>query len=190
MYTNPSNISTTLVNLLDRNADKINSVVMAYQGSKRKLMVLQGTRNVVLADAYPIFVIEPGQVSGQWATTRSRRPRYSFRCTLSVKVDNERYGVEYVCTLGSVVAEIMTSPENLQLPVYNEAKWDLNDGLLQTHFLDSEVDDANFSSSKSGSIRQAEFGWTVTIHEPYPESKWKINGSSAPTVIRPVIISE
>jgi len=190
MYTNPSNISKTLTKLLDRNAAQINQVIQAYQGSRKKLMVLEGTRKVILADAYPIFVVEPGSASGMWATTRAQRPRYSFRCTLTVKVGNDNSGVEYLCTLGNVIAEILTSPENLQLPVYNETKWDLNGGLCQTFFLDSSVDDANFSSVKEGSIRQAEFSWTVTIHEPYPDAKWKVNSSSSPTVIRPIIISE
>jgi hypothetical protein len=66
----------------------------------------------------------------------------------------------------------------------------LNGGLCQTFFLDSEVEDANFSSVKEGSIRQAEFSWTVTIHEPYPDSKWRIDSATNPTVIRPIVISE
>jgi len=187
MYTNPSNIISTLVNLLDRNAQQINQVVRAYEGN-RKLMVLPGMRKVIPADAYPVFEIEPGDVPNSWATTRAQRPRYQFRCTLTIKVDNEKFGVEYVCTLGTAIAEIMTSPENLQLPVINETKWDLTGGLVQTFILDSLVDSANYSASKEGSIRKAEFNWFATINETYPEAKWKVNSYSTPTVIRPNVV--
>lgn len=188
MYTNPSNLIQTLICLLDRNSQQINQVVRAYQGN-RKLMVLPGMRKVVPADAYPVMEIEPGDVPNSWATTRAQRPRYQFRCTVTVKVDKEQYGVEYICTLGTVIAQIMTSPENLQLPVINETKWDLTGGLCQTFILDSLVENANYSAAKEGSIRKAEFNWFAVIHEPYPESKWSVNSSSTPTVILPIVVS-
>jgi len=188
LYTNPSNILQTLISLLERNSLQINRVVQYYQGSSRKLMVLPGMRRVIPADAYPVLEIEPGDVPNQWATTRSQRPRYQFRCTLSAKIDKEQFGVEYICTLGSTIVEIMTSPENLQLPVVNETKWDLTGGLCQTFILDSLVDSANYSADKQGSIRKAEFNWFAVIHEPYPESKWRVNSSSTPTVIRPIVV--
>ena len=80
------------MNLLQRNSLQINQVVQAYQGN-RKLMVLEGMRKVVPADAYPVMEIEPGNTPNQWATTRAQRPRYQFRCTLTVKVDKEQFGV-------------------------------------------------------------------------------------------------
>jgi hypothetical protein len=152
-------------------------------------MVLEGIRKVVPADAYPVLEIEPGPVSNKWATTRAQRPRYQFRCILTAKIEKEQYGVEYICTLGTVIAEIMTSPENLQLPVLNETKWDLVGGLGRTFILDSLVDDANYSAAKEGTIRKAEFNWFAEIHEPYPESKWRVNSSATPTVILPKIIA-
>lgn len=187
MYTNPSNIVCTLIDLLDRNALQINKVVEHYQGSSRSLMVLPGMRKVVPVDAYPVFEIEPTDVPNQWATTRAQRPRYQFRCTLTVMVDNEKFGVEYICTLATTIAEIMTSPENLQLPVRNETKWDLTGGLVQTLILDSLVESANYSAEKQGSIRKAEFNWFAMINETYPESKWRVNTVSTPTVIRPIV---
>jgi len=189
VYTNPHSIILTLRNLLDRNSQQINQVVRFYQGGNHKLLVLEGMRKVVPIDAYPVLEIEPGDVPNQWATTRAQRPRYQFRCTLTAKIDKESMGVEYVCTLGAAIAEIMTSPENLQLPVVNETKWDLVGGLCQTFILDSLIDNANYSAVKSGSMRVAEFNWFAVIHEPYPESKWRVNSSSTPTVIRPIIIS-
>lgn len=187
MYTNPSNIICTLIDLLNRNALQINQVVGHYQGGSRSLMVLSGMRKVVPASAYPVFEIEPMDVPNEWATTRAQRPRFQFRCTLTVMVDNEKYGVEYIGTLATAIAEIMTSPENLQMKVKNESKWDLTGGLCQTYILDSLVDNLNYSSAKEGSIRKAEFNWFALINETYPESKWRVNTSSTPTVIRPII---
>ena len=151
-------------------------------------MVLEGERKVVPIGAYPIFTIEPGTVAGSWATTRAQRPRYSFSCVLKVKVDNEKFGVEYITTLGATIAEIMTNPENLQLPIVGESKWDLVGGLCQTYMLNSTVEDANYGSLKEGTLRRAEFNWTVLVHEPYPESKWQLNSYSSPTVIRPQVV--
>lgn len=188
MYTNPHNLISTLIELLNRNSRQINQVVNFYQG-ERKLMVLEGMRKVVPADAYPVMEIEPDSIPNQWATTRAQRPRYQFRCTLTVKVDNEQYGVEYICTLATAIVEIMTSPENLQMPIVNETKWDLTGGLCQTFVLDSLVDTANYSAAKEGSVRKAEFSWFAVVHEPYPEAKWRMGGATTPTVIRPIVLS-
>ena len=174
--------------LLDRNSQQINQVVRAYQGQKRQLMVLSGMRKVVPVDAYPVMEIEPQDSPNQWGTTRAQRPRYQFRCTLTVRVDNEKFGVEYICTLATAIVEIMTSPQNLQLPVFNETKWDLTGGLCQTYILDSLVDNANYSSAKEGVVRKAEFSWFALINETYPESMWKVNSYSSPTVIRPAVV--
>jgi hypothetical protein len=187
MYTNPDSLANTLINLLDRNAMQINAAIRAYQ-DKRKLNVFKGMRKVLPIDAYPALEIEPQDASNSWATTRAQRPRYTFKCTLTVRVDNERDGVEYVTTLATVLAEIMTSPENLQMRVLGETKWDPTAGLSDTYILDSLVDNATYSAAKEGSIRKAEFSWFAMIHEPYPESKWKMLGSSTPTVIRPRIV--
>ena len=188
MYTNPHNIILSLVSLLNRNSEQINAVVRAYQ-STRRLNVFEGMRKVLPIDAYPAFEIEPQSSTSEWATTRAQRPRYTLMCTLTVRVDNEKYGVEYVSTLATTLAEIMTSPENLQLRVLNETKWDPEGGLCDTYMLDSLVEDANYSSAKEGVIRKAEFGWFALIHEPYPNSKWKIGGSTTPSIIRPAVIS-
>jgi len=188
VYTNPGNLIKTLMALLNRNSQQINQVVRAYQGDKHALMVLPGMRKVVPADAYPVLEIEPQDSPNQWATTRAQRPRYQFRCTLTVKVDQEKYGVDYISTLSTAIVEIMTSPQNLQLPVINETKWDLTGGLCQTFILDSLVDNANYSAAKEGVIRKAEFSWFALINETYPESMWKVNSYSTPTVIRPLVV--
>lgn len=187
MYTNPANILKTLVCLLERNSEQINAVVRSYQNN-RKLNVFQGMRKVLPVDAYPSFEVEPQNATNQWATTRAQRPRFHFTCTLTVRVDNEKYGVEYITTLATALAEVMTSPENLQLKVVGETKWDPEGGLCDTYILDSLVEDANYSAAKEGSIRKAEFSWFALIHEPYPSSKWRIGGSSTPTVLRPAVV--
>lgn len=173
--------------LLNRNAEQINAVVRVYQ-SNRRLNVFPGMRKVLPIDAYPALEIEPQSASSEWATTRAQRPRYTFQCTLTVRVDNEKFGVEYISTMATTLAEIMTSPENLQLKVLGETKWDPEGGLADTYILDSLVEDANYSAAKEGTIRKAEFGWFALIHESYPSSKWRIGGSSTPTVIRPGVV--
>ena len=188
MYTNPSNIVKTEISLLQRNNLSINSIVRQYQ-SNRKLTVLEGMRNTLPADAYPSFEIEPGTGTNQWATTRAQRPRYDFTCTLTVKVDNPNYGVEYITTLATSICEIMTSPENLQLRILNETHWDSEGGLVDTYMLDSLVENLNYSSLKEGSVRTAEFSWFVLVHEPYPESKWRIGDGNLPSILRPRIIA-
>ena len=39
-----------------------------------------------------------------------------------------------------------------------------------------------------GVIRKAEFSWFALINETYPESMWKVNSYSTPTVIRPLVV--
>lgn len=158
-----------------------------YQ-SQRKLNVYKGMRKVLPVDAYPALEVEPDTAANSWATTRAQRPRYAFKCTLTVRVDNEKYGVEYITTMATTLTEIMTSPENLQMRVLGETKWDPTAGLSDTYILDSLVEDATYTSAKEGSVRKADFSWFALIHEPYPESKWRKLGSSTPTVIRPRIV--
>lgn len=188
MYTNPSSIVKTLTNLLNQNAEQINRTVRQYQ-SKRSLMVLEGMRRVLPMDAFPSLEIEPQTSNNTWATTRAQRPRYEFECTLTVNVDKEQYGVEYICTLANALTEIMTSPENLQLRVIGETKWDPLAGLVESFILDSLVESVQYSSAKSGSIRIAKFTWFAVVHEPFPDVKWRIGSDTTPTVIRPRVIT-
>jgi hypothetical protein len=187
LYTNPHNIITTLMDLLQRNSQQINRTIRVYQ-SKQHLAVFEGMRATLPADVYPSLEIEPNNAANRWATTRAQRPRFTFTCTLTVKNENEKYGVEYITTVATALAEIMTSPENLQLPINDETKWDPGGGLCQTYMLDSLVEDATYNSAKAGTLRTAEFSWFVEVHEPYPESKWFIGSSETPSVLRPIVI--
>ena len=188
MYTNPHNIALTLIALLERNSQQINQAVRVYQG-RRALNVFEGMRQTLPVQAYPSFEIEPGSAPNEWATTRAQRPRFSFTCTLTVTNANEKYGVEYVATIATVLSEIMTSPQNLQLRILNESKWDPNAGLVDTYMLDSLVDDISYSASRDGTIRTAEFSWFVLVHEPFPETKWRVGGADTPSVLRPLVIA-
>jgi len=188
MYTNPHNISLTLLSLLERNSAQINQVVRVYLPSKG-LTIFDGTRSLLPADAYPALEIEPTTGTNQWATTRSQRPRYSFNCTLSTLCDNEKFAVEYITTIATTLVAIMTDPQNLQLPVVGETVWSPVGGLYQTYILDSLVEDVTYNSEKEGSIRRCEFSWFAMIHEPFPDIKFRIGESSAPTVLRPALIS-
>lgn len=187
IYTNPHNIICALVGLLNSNEEQINRVIRAYQSNSR-LTVFEGTRTVIPADAHPCLEIEPAPVSNSWATTRAQRPRYSFTCTLSVKCDREEMAVEYLNTIATALIEIMTSPENLQMVVPNESRWDAYYGLFSTVILDSLVEDYTPNAEKDGSIRKAEFSWFALIHEPFPDSRFRMGETSNPTVLRPRLV--
>ena len=189
MYTNPSNIIDTLIALLERNSLQINTLVQAYQPS-RNLTVFKGMRNVLPVDAYPSLEIEPTNASNQWVTTRAQRPRYNVNCTLTTRSDNEKVHVEYICTLTRAVVAILTSPENLQMTVLNETRWDPIGGLVQNYFTDSLVEDVAYNAVHEGTIRTAEFGWFALVHEPYPQFKFQIGESDQPTVLRPRVVTD
>jgi hypothetical protein len=161
--------------------------VQHYEG-RRSLTVLDGMRATLPIDMYPSFEIEPTNSDNSWATTRAQRPTYNFTCTLTVKVSNAKFGVEYICSLATILAEIMTSPNNLQLRILNETHWDVNGGLVDTYMLDSLVNSATYNATKDGSIRTAEFGWFVSVHEPFPESLWRMGSDDSPSILRPLVI--
>ena len=189
MYTSPGNLTKTITALLDRNNQFINKVVAYYEGGRRSLTVLEGLRATLPIDAYPSFEVEPSNADNQWATTRAQRPTFNFTCTLTVKVSNPKFGVEYITALATVIAEIMTSPNNLQLRVLNETHWDVNGGLVDTYILDSLVNSVTYNATKDGTIRTAELAWFSSIHEPFPESLWLVGSGDNPTVIRPLILT-
>jgi hypothetical protein len=187
VYTNPHNVILTLMELLDTNEQQINRTVRVYQG-KRSLTVLEGLRQSLPARAYPSFEIEPGSGANRWATTRAQRPRFTFTCTLTVSNGREKYGVDYVATLATTLAEIMTSPDNLQMRILNETKWDPHGGLKDTYMLDSLVEDISYGAARDGTMRTAEFSWFVEVHEPFPDSKWLVGGGNTPSVLRPGVV--
>jgi len=149
---------------------------------------LKGMRPTLPLDAFPSLEIEPTSGSNQWATTRSQRPRYSLQMTLTTRTDNIKLHVEYITTIATRLVEILTSPENLQLKILNETKWTTYRGLVDTYFLDSLVENITYNSMFEGTIRTCEFDWFSTVHETYPDSKWRVGDSSNPTVLRPKIV--
>jgi hypothetical protein len=173
--------------LLERNADGINQCIRIYE-PKKNLLVLKGVRPTLPETAYPSFEIDPVSVSNQWATTRAQRPRMSFRMMLTTTTSNLKFHVEYNASIATRIAEILTSPENLQLQVLNETKWNANQGLTDTYILDSLVENITYKSVMDGTIMVAEFDYFATIHEPYPEAKWQLSNPSNPTMIRPRLI--
>jgi hypothetical protein len=189
MYTNVSNIIDTVIALLERNSLQINSVVQYFQPS-RCLSVYKGMRNTLPVDAYPSLELEPTSAANQWATTRAQRPRYSLQCTLTTRTDNEKLHVSYIGTLAQVLVAIMTSPENLQLTILNETRWDPNGGLVSNVITDSLVEDVTYNAVHEGTIRTAEFSWFALVHEPYPDFKFQMGESDQPTVLRPVVLPD
>jgi len=161
--------------MLESNADSINRVIQVYESGKG-LTILEGMRRTLPVDAFPSFEIEPTSGSNEWAVTRAQRPRYSFQCTLTVRNDNEDFGVEYISSIVSILTEIMTDPQNLQMQVMNESRWDPNSGLVATYIMDSFVESVTYNSNKDGTIRTAEFDWFALIHEPFPDSKFTYGG--------------
>lgn len=186
MYTNPSNLIKTFIRMLETNREMIDYVVQVYEPD-RMLSIFEGMRKTVPASAYPVLEIEPTNGSTQWATTRTQRPRYSFNCTLTVMNENEDYGVEYIATLATVLVEIMTDPQNLQLRVINEVTWDPTYGLVPTYILDSLAEDVTYNAAKEGTIRTAEFSLFAMIHEPFPDSHFWVYATNdpEPTELRP-----
>jgi hypothetical protein len=189
MYTNISNIINTEIALLDRNALQINNLVQQYQPS-RNLAVFKGMRNTLPVDAYPALEIEPTNASNQWATVRAQRPTYNLQFTLTTRTDREELHVEYIGTLANLIVAILTSPENLQLPVLNETRWDPVGGLVQQVITDSLVTDVTYNAVHDGTIRTAEFSWFALIHEPYPQLKFDIGESDQPTILRPIVLPD
>jgi hypothetical protein len=189
MYTNVSNIINTVLNLLEQNSVQINRCVQEYQPS-RSLCVFKGMRNTLPVDAYPALEIEATNASNQWATVRAQRPRYNLQFTLTTRTDNEALHLEYITTLTQIVVAILTSPENLQMQVLNESRWDPIGGLVATVITDSLVEDVTYNAVHEGTIRTAEFPWFALIHEPYPQSKFEIGESDQPTILRPRIVPD
>jgi hypothetical protein len=189
MYTNVSNLIDTVINLLEGNAVQINNCVRQYQPS-RELCVFKGMRNTLPVDAYPALEIEPTNASNQWATVRAQRPRYNLQFTLTTRTDNEALHVEYIGTLAQIIVAILTSPENLQLTVVNETRWDPIGGLVAQVITDSLVEDVTYNAVHEGTIRTAEFSWFALIHEPYPQSKFEIGESDQPTILMPRIVPD
>ena len=190
MYTNPTNIMRAMTGLLELNMDTIECIIQKYEDQKT-LHMFEGLRDTLPVSSFPSMEVEPTSTSNEWATLRSQRPKHSFNCTLTFKVSKIELGVEYVTTVTNTIVEILTSPENLQLKVPNEQKWEPNMGLVDTYIMDSFIDSVTWKSNKEGSIRVAEFEWTATIHEPFPDSKFNaaknVNGElEHPTLMRPI----
>jgi len=190
MYTNPSNIIKTLILMLERNLDTIDEVVHYYVGSDLALNVFEGIRPTLPQNLYPALEMEATSGSNQWATTRAQRPRYSFRFVLTVTCQDEEIAAEYITTMATCVADLLCDPKNLQLEVINECRWTPTDGLVQTRILDSLAEDVSYSASRDGTIRVAEFSYFALVHEPFPESKWRVTtiGLDSPSIVLPKVV--
>lgn len=187
MYTNPSNIIKTIIQLLDRNKDPINAIVQDYEGEGRVLTVFEGMRKTLPRDAFPSLEFEPTTAANTWYSTRAQRPTYSFTGTLTVVNDNEDYGVEYPATVMTIISEIMTAPQNLQLLIQGEQKTDPDLGLINTYMQDALIDNVTFNANKNGTIRTVEFNYFVTVHEPFYDSQFGFGTLAQPTLIRKTI---
>lgn len=154
------------------------------------LTVFEGKRPTLPEDCYPSLEIEPANGANEWATTRAQRPHYNFNMSLTVKVSNMDYGVEYISTVTTSIVEILTDPTNLQPTILYESRWSPNAGLVPTVVTDSFVEDVTYASDQDGTIRVAEWPWWVLIHEPYPDSKWhvRVNETSMPNIVLPKVI--
>jgi hypothetical protein len=172
--------------VLEANADSINATIHEYEPGKN-LVALEGMRKTLPLDAFPALEIEPTSASNEWATTRAQRPRYNFNCTLTVVNNNEQFGVEYISAVTTAIVEVLTDPQNLQLRIMNETRWDPNLGIASTYLLDSLVENVTYNANKDGTIRTAEFDLFALIHEPFPDSHFWIFFSNAPepTEVRP-----
>lgn len=184
-----SNIIKSFISVLETNIEGINAVIKQYE--PKVLTVLEGMRKTMPLDGYPVLEIEPTSGSNEWATTRAQRPRYSFQCTLTVVNNNEDYGVEYIASVTNAIVEILTDPQNLQLRIVNEVRWDPNVGVCPTYLLDSLVENVTYNANKDGTIRTAEFDLFALVHEPFPDSHFWVFFTNAPepTEFRPRTIT-
>lgn len=168
MYTNPYNIAKTLVNLLNAYSEDLNGLISKYQ-SRRKLTVLTGMRKVVPVSAYPVLEIEVSDATDEWATTHGQRPTYNFKFTLTIKCEKEELGLEYICTLTTEIVRILTSPQNIQLPVEGQKRFSPDGVIVPSYIMDGLVDNVTYALSRDGTTRRAEFSLWTKIHEPYPD---------------------
>lgn len=187
MYTNISNIIDTVINLLEINSLQLNTLVQKFS-DKKNLTVLKGMRNTMPASKYPVLEIEPTNASNEWATTRAQRPTYNLNFTLTTSTEKEEIHVKYIATIVTALVALLTSPENLQMTVLNETRWDPIGGLVAQVITDSLVTDVTYNSFNEGTIRTAEFQWFALIHEPYPQFKFAIGESDQPTILKPIIV--
>ena len=174
--------------LIERNEEPINQIIHQYEPSKR-LTVFEGVRKTLPVSAFPSFEIEPTSGSTEWPVTRAQRPRFTFNCMLTVVNSNEDYGVEYLATLTTVLAHIMTDPTSLQLAIEDHVKFDPSKGIVTAYMLDSLVDSITYNSIKEGTVRIAEFSWWVMVHEPYPDSKWMGGDDSQQISVTPQTVT-
>ena len=168
MYTNPYNIAQTIVNLLNNYSEDLNGLIAKYQ-SRRKLTVLTGMRKVVPVSSYPVLEIEVSDANDEWATTHGQRPTYNFKLTLTLKCEKEEIGLEYICTLTTELVRILTSPQNIQLPVEGQQRFSPDGEIVQSYIMDGLVDNVTYALSRDGTTRRAEFSLWTKIHEPYPD---------------------
>ena len=189
MYTNPHNIILTMIQTLNIQADIINDVVGQWNEGK-KLTIFEGLRPTLPLNAYPSLEIEPEGASNEWVTTRAQRPRYNFELTLTTHNTSNKFDIEYPAEIYTLISEILSNPSNLQLPILNECKWELNGGLVQTFMLDANVENVTYNSNREGTMRQAKFSYYVLVHETYPDSMFPLQaGISDPNIIRPKTIT-
>lgn len=172
MYTNPYSIAKTIVHLLNLYSEHLNGVISKYQ-SRRKLTILTGMRKVVPVSSYPVLEIEATDASDEWATTRGQRPTYNFKLTLTLKCEKEELGLEYICTLTTEIVRILTSPQNIQLPVEGQQRFSPDGEVVPTYIMDGLVDNVTYALSRDGTTRRSEFNLWTKVHEPYPDIFFK-----------------
>ncbi len=178
----------TFIELLESTRESIDDIIHFYEGpDKPGIQLYEGVRDTLPVSAFPSLEIESNSVSNGWETTRAQRPNYTLEYKLTLVTENQDLAYEYIATLTTKIAEVLTLPQNLQLQVVNEGRWSPDGFLVETLILDSLVESASYASNAEGNIRQADFSQYVRIHEPFPQLFWGATGNSnSPTVIRPI----
>lgn len=150
------------------------------------MKVFLGLRQSLPNDAYPSLEIEAADGSTEWYACRTQMATYNLRFTLTTSANSKvEEHIRFNNGLTMMIVGILTSPENLQLTVLNETRWNPNGGLIATTIVDSLVSNVTFTAFAEGTIRVAEFDWFCKILQPYPDLKFKIGESTTPTVIIP-----
>ena len=189
MYTDAGHIVDTLIHILNAEQEFFREYVRVYDTAAaekpKPLTIAKGFLQTRAHSSMPLLEVEPTSEANRWATTRAQRPRFSVELKLSVINSNPDYGVEYVTGWVRRVKVILCDPRRLQSRVVNrdgknQCKWDLNEGLLPLHFMDSLIENVSYNVLQHGTIRQASMDWYCEVHEGFPGRAFTIPHNPTP----------
>ena len=147
------------------------SIIDNFQNG-RKLSFFKGLRPTLPSSVFPSFEIGITSASNEWFATHTQKPTFPFRCLVTVSCPKIDVGEEYITTLTTYLVGILTDPRHIQIPIIGASVWNHDGATLQAKIMDAFVPSIDYSSTKEGTVRVADFTWEVKVLEPYPEDFW------------------